>query len=130
MPLNILIMKIEKIIIILSPFASHGLFLKSTTTTLTLSVLWRARASFVNRIDASEQALSELSPAAVTLMSFPGDLGGDGGFRDWRHMRATPQAVSLETTSQRPSLANIRHSSSAVRSVIVTSGSDITYGFK
>lgn len=106
------------------------LFLKSTTTTLTLSVLWRARASFVNRIDASEQPLSELSPAAVTVISLPGDLGGDGGFRDCRHIRATPHAVSFDTTSHSPSLARIRHSSSAVLSVIVTSGSDITNGFR
>ncbi|KAF4363506.1 hypothetical protein G4B88_016210 [Cannabis sativa] len=39
-------------------------------------------------------------------------------------MRATPQAVSFDTTSHSPSLAKIRHSSSSVRSVIVTSGSD------
>nr|GMC59096.1 tropinone reductase homolog At5g06060-like isoform X1 [Ipomoea batatas] len=87
----------------------------------------RAKASLVKRIDASEQALSELSPAAaVTASSRPGDRGGDGGLPCRKHMRATPQAVSFDTTSHRPSLANIKHSSSAVLSVTVTSGSDIT----
>ena len=104
--------------------------LKSTTTTLTLSVLCLAKANLVNRIDASEQALSELSDAPPTAALLPGDMGGECGFRARKHMRATLQAVSFDTTSQSPSLARIRHSSSAVRSVIVTSGSDITYGFK
>ncbi|KAF4363505.1 hypothetical protein G4B88_016209 [Cannabis sativa] len=58
--------------------------LKSTTTTLTLSVLCLAKASLVSNIDASEQALSELSAAesATTLSASslpPGDLGGGGG---------------------------------------------------
>ncbi|KAG5616157.1 hypothetical protein H5410_015981 [Solanum commersonii] len=83
---------------------------KSTTTTLTLSELCRAKASLVKRIDASVQAWSELCP-------------------DRKHMRATPHAVSFETTSHSPSLANIKHSSSTVLSVVVTSGSDVTYGF-
>nr|GMD59060.1 hypothetical protein DVH24_002713 [Ipomoea batatas] len=68
-----------------------------------------------------------MSEDGVTVTSFPGDGSGDGDFtRCWRHMRATPQAVSFDTTSQSPSLARIRHSSSAVLFVIVISGSDIT----
>nr|GLL20881.1 tropinone reductase homolog At1g07440 isoform X2 [Ipomoea trifida] len=100
--------------------------IESVLRTIPMTVK-RAKASLVKRIDASEQALSELSPAAaVTASSRPGDRGGDGGLPCRKHMRATPQAVSFDTTSHRPSLANIKHSSSAVLSVTVTSGSDIT----
>ena len=95
-----------------------------------LSVLCLAKANFVGRMDASELALSELSPAAASLILLPGDWGGDGGFIDCKHIRATPHAVSFETTSQSPSLASIRHSSSAVLFVTVTSGSGITNGFR
>uniref|UniRef100_A0A7C8YDA5 Uncharacterized protein n=1 Tax=Opuntia streptacantha TaxID=393608 RepID=A0A7C8YDA5_OPUST len=105
--------------------------LRSTTTTLTLSVLCLARANFVSKMEASEQALSELSPPGATTASFPGDRGGDAGFsRLFRHILATDTAVPFETTSHRPSLARIRHSSSELRSITVTSGSGITYGFK
>uniref|UniRef100_A0A7N0T6E6 Uncharacterized protein n=1 Tax=Kalanchoe fedtschenkoi TaxID=63787 RepID=A0A7N0T6E6_KALFE len=47
-----------------------------------------------------------------------------------KHILATPHAVSLDTTSHSPSLARIRHSSCSSRSVIFTSGSGITYGFR
>ncbi|WKA00984.1 hypothetical protein VitviT2T_019295 [Vitis vinifera] len=103
---------------------------KSTTTTLTLSALSRAKANFVSSIDASKQALSELSPPAPIPAPVSGDTGGDGGACAFRHIRATPHAVSLDTTSHSPSLARIKHSSSGLRSHVVTSGSEITYGFK
>jgi len=114
-------------------------FLKSTTTTLTLSVLCLASASFVSNIEASEQALSDISPLPLLLLVIPKtslfstNLGGHGGGAcsfALKHIRATPHAVSLDTTSQRPSLASIKQSSSAVRSIIVTSGSQLTYGFR
>jgi hypothetical protein len=116
-------------------------FLKSTTTTLTLSVLCLASASFVSNIEASEHALSDISPLPLLLLLvvipktslFSTNLGGHGGGAcsfALKHIRATPHAVSLDTTSQRPSLASIKQSSSAVRSIIVTSGSQLTYGFR
>jgi len=114
-------------------------FLKSTTTTLTLSVLCLASASFVSNIEASEQALSDISPLPLLVLVIPKtslfstNLGGHGGGAcsfALKHIRATPHAVSLDTTSQRPSLASIKQSSSAVRSIIVTSGSQLTYGFR
>lgn len=45
-------------------------------------------------------------------------------------LRAMSQASSFNITSQRPSLAKMRHSSSLVRGTIVTSGSGIIDGFK
>ena len=99
--------------------------LRSTTITLTLSVLCLARASFVSSIEASEHALSEISRPEASLSGDRGDPDGIFAFPR-RHIRATPHAVSFETTSQSPSLARIRQSSSAVRSVIVTSGSQLT----
>ena len=108
---------------------SRRFLLKSTTRTLTLSVLCLANASFVNNIDASEHALLELSPASPEFTVSGGD-GGDEAPCERRQMRATPHAVSFDTTSHNPSLARIRHSSSSVRSITVTSGFDVTYGFK
>lgn len=100
-------------------------FLRSTTTTLTLSAVCLAKASFVSSMEASEHALSQASPSP----SFSAPSTPSGTF-PFRHIRATPHAVSFDTTSHRPSLASIRHSSSADRSVIVTSGSQLTKGFK
>ncbi|KAF4378592.1 hypothetical protein G4B88_023132 [Cannabis sativa] len=106
---------------------------RSTTITLTLSVLCLARANLVSNIDASAHALSATAvSAAGTLLSGDTEDEQDAETAPLprRHIRTTPQAVSFDTTSQSPSLAKIRQSSSAVRSVIVTSGSLLTYGFR
>lgn len=84
-----------------------------------------ARANFVSRIDASLQALSELPHPAAS-----GGAGDRDVCCDRKHVRTTLQAVSFDTTSHNPSLAKIKHSSSPVLSNTVTSGSEITYGFK
>ncbi|KVH94653.1 hypothetical protein Ccrd_003283 [Cynara cardunculus var. scolymus] len=99
-------------------------FLRSITTTLTLSELRRANANFVSSIDASLHALSQFSDVASSL-STGFFMLPDGRF-PFRHILATPHAVSFDTTSQSPSLAIIKHSSSIVLSVIVTSGSQLT----
>ncbi|CAL9782838.1 unnamed protein product, partial [Musa acuminata subsp. burmannicoides] len=92
--------------------------LRSTTTTLMLSALCLAKASFVSSTAASEH---DASPPATSSSSSPPPC---------RHILAMSQAVSLLTTSHSPSLARIRHSSPSSLSNTVTSGSDITYGFK
>jgi hypothetical protein len=45
-------------------------------------------------------------------------------------LRAASHISSFDITSQRPSLARIRHSSSFARATIVTSGTGIIYGFR
>lgn len=45
-------------------------------------------------------------------------------------LRATSHTSSFDSTSQRPSLARIRHSSSFARGTIVTSGTGIIHGFR
>ncbi|KAH7306309.1 hypothetical protein KP509_22G005800 [Ceratopteris richardii] len=47
-----------------------------------------------------------------------------------KHLLATSQTVSLLITSQSPSLAKIKHSSSWVHGTHKTSGSDMTYCFR
>jgi hypothetical protein len=114
----------------------HSARRRSTTTTLTLSALRRASASFARSMAASEHALSEsalLTPLITDpfLASASAEAAdGDGGPLLRKQARTTPHAISLVTTSHRPSLARIRHSSSSVRSVTVTSGSDDTYGLR
>ncbi|RWW68570.1 hypothetical protein BHE74_00023895 [Ensete ventricosum] len=90
----------------------------STTTTLMLSSLPREMASSANRAAAS---------AAVHPLTASGNILA---IRPLRHCLAILHAASLETTSQSPSLANMRNSSFSVLSVTVTSGSEITNGFK
>ncbi|URD81009.1 hypothetical protein MUK42_19061 [Musa troglodytarum] len=101
-------------------------FLRSTTTTLTLSALCLAKASFVSSTAASEHVASppppSPSPATSSSSSPPPP--------PCRHILAMSQAVSLLTTSHSPSLARIRHSSPSSLSNTLTSGSGITYGFK
>lgn len=47
-----------------------------------------------------------------------------------RHRRVTSHAISLGTTSHKPSLASIKNSSLSVRPVTTTSGWEITKGFR
>uniref|UniRef100_A0A0E0PNH2 Uncharacterized protein n=2 Tax=Oryza TaxID=4527 RepID=A0A0E0PNH2_ORYRU len=128
--------------------ADHGTGRRrSTTTTLTLSALRRAIASFARSNAASAHALSDSAlstPFTTASPPPPPDApagggstalgrehpGGDGGPLLRKHARTTSHAISLVTTSHSPSLARIRHSSSSARSVTVTSGSDVTYGFR
>ncbi|KAM1058078.1 hypothetical protein ACFX15_030634 [Malus domestica] len=100
--------------------------LKSRTTTLILLLLCLAKDNFINKMDASKHALSDLASASRQDDAY----SEAAAFCASKNMRTTPQAVSFDTTSQRPLLARIRHSSSAARSVTVTSGSDVTYGFR
>uniref|UniRef100_A0A0D9WH96 Uncharacterized protein n=1 Tax=Leersia perrieri TaxID=77586 RepID=A0A0D9WH96_9ORYZ len=124
--------------------ADHGRRRRSTTTALTLSALRRASASFASSNAASAHALSDsalstpFTTASPPPAPAPAPAGGgstpfgrgDGGPLLRKHALTTSHAISLVTTSQSPSLARIRHSSSSLRSVTVTSGSDVTYGFK
>jgi hypothetical protein len=89
-----------------------------TTTTLTLSLLPREIATSTSRDAASVAELPKTDSgyldAASPLMQFLAIL----------------QATSFDTTSQSPSLARMRNSSWSVRSMTVTSGSAVTYGFR
>nr|GMD87459.1 tropinone reductase homolog At2g29260, chloroplastic-like [Ipomoea batatas] len=99
---------------------------KSTITTLTLSELRLARASLANNVEASEQALLEFSAPASFSAQLQGTVVVVVVFLPLRQVPATLHAVSLDTTSQRPSLARIKHSSSGVRSITITSGWHVT----
>lgn len=104
---------------------------KSTTITLILSQLFRPRASRVSSA-AAEHALREeniaplLSPSTEESL----ELKFPDGSLCRRHSLPTAHAISLDTTSHKPSLARIKHSSSASLFVKVISGSDVIYGFK
>uniref|UniRef100_J3L5S7 Uncharacterized protein n=1 Tax=Oryza brachyantha TaxID=4533 RepID=J3L5S7_ORYBR len=81
-------------------------------------------ALFIPFTDASPSSASTSADGGTPT----GRAAGAGGPLLWKHAFTTSHAISLVTTSHSPSLARIRHSSSSVRSVTVTSGSDVTYG--
>ncbi|KAM3331423.1 hypothetical protein ACQJBY_022826 [Aegilops geniculata] len=83
-----------------------------------LSLLPRAMASSTSSAAASAAVLPET------------DSGYLEAARPLRQFLAILQTTSLDTTSHRPSLASMRNSSLSVRSMTVTSGSAITYGFR
>lgn len=91
---------------------------RSTTIIEMLSSLYSASAQ-QRRLSAAEWAGgSELSLSRAFLRSSLSEL------------RATFTTCSLDRTSHKPSLAKIRHSSSSLLVVKVTSGSEIIHGFR
>lgn len=88
-----------------------------------LSELPRERASFVNN--------AAVLAAGDSIAGQPeGEVSGFFLLLIARHFLETSHATWLEITSQKPSLARIRHSSSSVLAVKLNSGSAITYGFR
>ncbi|CAM0881937.1 unnamed protein product [Alopecurus aequalis] len=77
-----------------------------------------------------EMASSTSSAAASVAVLPETDSGYLEAARPLRQFLVILQATSLDTTSHRPSLASIRNSSLSDRSMTVTSGSAITYGFR
>ena len=100
--------------------------LRSTTTAVMLSLLPFWRASFDKYSAAAWAAWSGESP----LIWADDDASAFFLCHNSIRLRAASHTSSLDITSQRPSLARIRHSSSFARATIVTSGTGIIYGFR
>lgn len=98
---------------------------KSTTITVMLSLLpfWRAR-------------FESNSAAAWAAGSIPSPLSSVSGVMPFFlcqrsiRLRARSHTSSFDITSHKPSLAKMRHSSSFVRGINITSGSGMIHGFK
>lgn len=100
--------------------------LRSTTTMVMLSLLPFWRASFDKYSAAAWAAWSGESP----LLWADDEASAFFLCHSSIRLRAASHTSSLDITSQRPSLARIRHSSSFARATIVTSGTGIIYGFR
>lgn len=99
-----------------------------------LSELLRPKASRVNNA-AARTLLDGYNGSALSSSTIRGPAlrsisAAASGFSSLRHSLATSQAKLFGSTSHMPSLARIKHSSSASLLVKVISGSDVTTGLR